>query len=375
MSMSQEEIESLMNGLDLDENDKSEEVVIEEDDSSNESVSNDDIDKLLAENNVEDSTDDTKSEEIPTEELHIDETPSEETKIKEESSSENNSNDLDDILSSIDDVKEDEEKDSKPVSSDDIDELLKDIDSSEENNDNSNELDNENSNEEDDENFDDILAGISGITESEVKKPEPENKTVNNKEDSADDDEEELVSKIDSGIFPLPAEPDTKVVNQLSQVANDSEEKASKIFDVLSYVLDDNNDIQKTVKNADEFLAKQAALLESLNKKFPNISIFDEHLKKTNEFKGELKGINSKIDAENMQIFEAMELMQFHDINRQKIERVMAVIRKLSIYLNNLFEDGGEHQEVVVAKHIHGDNTADVLDDDDLESLIAEFGN
>jgi hypothetical protein len=69
-----------------------------------------------------------------------------------------------------------------------------------------------------------------------------------------------------------------------------------------------------------------------------------------------------------------MELMQYHDINRQKIERVMSVIRKLSIYLNNLFEDEGSHDEIAVAKHIHGDNdTDDLMGDEDLESLISEF--
>ncbi len=76
----------------------------------------------------------------------------------------------------------------------------------------------------------------------------------------------------------------------------------------------------------------------------------------------------------NAEIFQAMELMQFHDINRQKIERVMAVIRKLTIYLNNLFEDQGNHQEIAVAKHIAGDtNTDDLMASDDLEALIAEF--
>ncbi|RXJ95607.1 hypothetical protein CRV00_03975 [Malaciobacter molluscorum] len=367
MSMSQEEIESLMNGLDLDENENSEEVVMEEDSSSAETISNDDIDKLLAETNIEDDKEDViTSEEIELPKEEDVEIPKKEVEdMKEETSEsttiETNNNELDDILSDINDVDSNE---SKPVSNDDIDDLLKDIDNDDKSN--------ESSTNEDEENFDDILSGISGITDS-APKSEPA-KTVKEK-NQVIDEEEELLSKIDSGIFPLPAENDTKVVNQLSQVANDSEEKASKIFDVLSYVLDDNNDIQKTIKNADEFLVKQNALLESLNKKFPNINIFNDHLSKANDIKKELNSINSKIEAENMQIFEAMELMQFHDINRQKIERVMAVIRKLSIYLNNLFEDEGSHQEIVVAKHIHGDNTADVLDDDDLESLIAEFGN
>ena len=79
-------------------------------------------------------------------------------------------------------------------------------------------------------------------------------------------------------------------------------------------------------------------------------------------------------NTEDSQIFQAMELMQFNDINRQKIERVMSVIRKLSLYLNNLFEDDGTSKDVAVAKHIHGDSSNDLIGDD-LDKLIAEFSN
>ena len=80
------------------------------------------------------------------------------------------------------------------------------------------------------------------------------------------------------------------------------------------------------------------------------------------------------INAEDSEIFQAMELMQFNDINRQKIERVMSVIRKLSSYLNNLFEDNSPQKDIAVAKHIHGDSTDDLIGDD-LDKLIAEFSH
>ena len=67
-----------------------------------------------------------------------------------------------------------------------------------------------------------------------------------------------------------------------------------------------------------------------------------------------------------------MELMQYHDINRQKIERVMAVIRKLSSYLNGIFEDDSDKPEVQIAKHISGDSN-ETVDEEDLESLISQF--
>ena len=52
----------------------------------------------------------------------------------------------------------------------------------------------------------------------------------------------------------------------------------------------------------------------------------------------------------------------------------MSVIRKLSLYLNNLFEEPNPGKDIVVAKHIHGDNSEDLIGDD-LDKLIAEFSN
>ena len=302
MSMSQEEIEALMNGLDV---------------SDNESASEEDVPSVEEE---ESSTEGTMSED-----------------------------DIADLIAQTDISGEEQQDETK----DDIESLI-----------------DNNSVAADEESIDDILAGIDGIADETESKPEV----------APDINKEELVKswtdeKIDQGVFPLPAEDNTKVVAQLSQVADDSEEKASKIFDVLSYILDENNEIQKKSKALDEFVSKQTLLLDSLTKKFPHISVFKSHLQSAQALAGAAKDISSRVDAENMQLFEAMELMQFHDINRQKIERVMSVIRKLSDYLNNIFEDDGAHKEVSVAKHIHGDNGSDIVGNDDLEALISEFAS
>ncbi len=196
-------------------------------------------------------------------------------------------------------------------------------------------------------------------------------------DDKSDRTEDEIVkdwtsSKINEGVFPFPAESDTKVVTQLSQVANDSEEKVSQIFDVLSLGLDNNNELRKAFKEYDSFITAETNLLVSLNNKFPNIKIFDEHLKNIHTVKDSLEKLKALLNDEDMHIFQGMELMQFNDINRQKIERVTSVIRKLSIYLNNLFEDDGKTTNLPMAKHIHGDETEDLVGDD-LDKLIAEF--
>lgn len=200
------------------------------------------------------------------------------------------------------------------------------------------------------------------------KKDEPENKSI---------DKDEIVkewssSKINEGVFPFPAENDTKVVSQLSQVANDSEEKVSQIFDVLSLALDNNNDIRKKIKGFEEIAVSQMAFLNLLCDKFPNVSQFNEQLEKINQLQLDLKDLKTLLDNEDVHIFQGMELMQFNDINRQKIERVMSVIRKLSLYLNNLFEEDSP-KDIPMAKHIHGDTDTEDLVGDDLDKLIAEF--
>ena len=297
MSMSQEDIESLMNGLDMP---------------------------------AQDSVETIKEEPIPEEKVNTEE-----------------------IEALLSQVEKNEDKDSlvSPASEKKISEigdLLNDI-------------------EDDDDLIDDIILE----NHSPVATPVQETVTKSSK---SDDDivKEWSSSKISEGVFPFPAENDTKVVSQLSQVANDSEEKVSQIFDVLSLTLDNNSDLRRRVKEYEEFILSQNKLLSSLSNKFPKIELFKQQLEKVKSFENSLKDLKTSIDEEDMHIFQGMELMQFNDINRQKIERVMSVIRKLSIYLNNLFEDDNP-RELPMAKHIHGDQDTEDLVGDDLDKLIAEF--
>lgn len=316
MSMSQEEIEALMNGLDAEDSSADESSneatpeTEEESVDSQEVMSEDDIAALIAQTQVANNQEEEVAHEIP---------------------------DIDQPL---------EEIDNSTVGQDDIDQLLNGIDVSEE------------------EVVEEILI--------------PEDNS--NKSSSVEIDTEAIArdwtdKRIQEGVFPMPVEKNTKVVEQLSQVANDSEEKATRIFDVLSYIMDENLVVQKNSKDLEEFVTSQINLLTTLSQKFPNIDVFQVQLDKAQSMQGKGSEIAAKVDSENMQLFEAMELMQFHDINRQKIERVMSVIRKLNDYLNGIFEDDSNYKEVAVAKHIHGDTNSELVGDDDLDALIAEFGS
>ena len=297
MSMSQEEIEALMNGADFE---------------------------------PEESVEDEQSDDVV------------------ESAEEDN---FDDILAGIDGISDDD-----PVAEDNFDDILAGIDgiSDDES------VETESTEEE---NFDDILAGIDGISDDELDQKTTEEVSTDTKEVDSNEDK-----------YPMPVENEHKVVNQLNEVAEDSEEKASQIFDVLSFILDENNEIQKYNKSMGTFVEKQIELLESLGAKFPNIDVFSDNLELAKNVLNESKELSNTVDGENNKVFEAMELMQYHDINRQKIERVMSVIKSLSTYLNGIFQDDSDKPAVQIAKHISGDDSSTV-EADDLEALISQFGN
>ncbi len=346
MSMSQEEIESLMNGLDFNEGESEEQT--KEEIESHESMSEDDINKLIEE----------------TEEVSV--TAVSPDVAKDES--------IDEILQNLESSEDESENISQEETN--IDDILKELDVNNADDDISEDkIIDEDIKENSitptpEENFDDILNSIEGIDEETVVEEVP---SVQEELETTSLEEDNLDYKISSGVFPFPVEEDTKVVNQLSAVANDSEEKATKIFDVLSNILDYNNAIQNDIQALSAFNEKQVAMLSSLSEKFPNINAFQENLEKANQMATYINDANEKINDGSTEIFQAMELMQYHDINRQKIERVMSVIRKLSTYLNNLFEDENNREEIAIAKHIHGDKNDDLVGDDDLEALIAEF--
>jgi chemotaxis regulatin CheY-phosphate phosphatase CheZ len=71
----------------------------------------------------------------------------------------------------------------------------------------------------------------------------------------------------------------------------------------------------------------------------------------------------------------AMDIMQFQDIHRQKIERVINIMRELLKYMNRIFEGKiDDAKRVSSARHLHGDNTKDLVEgEDDLDALIAQF--
>jgi chemotaxis regulatin CheY-phosphate phosphatase CheZ len=174
---------------------------------------------------------------------------------------------------------------------------------------------------------------------------------------------------------PPPPTNDHKVVHQLDEVTQDSERKAGEIFDILEQISTEAEEIESSGNEVKEDLERLKEVFEKLSTHFPNIATFKSELERVEGLISKLDGSEEKAQSINDQTMMAMDVMQYQDIHRQKIERVINVMRALSKYMNSLFEGQiADEKRVGSAVHIHGDNTDDVVGDDDIEALIASFG-
>ena len=127
---------------------------------------------------------------------------------------------------------------------------------------------------------------------------------------------------------------DNHLVSELGEVTQESELKATEIFDKLDAVLIKLEDLEKSPEKSADIIS----------------------------------------DTKNV-IFEIMSIMQYQDIHRQKIERVINTMRSISQLMSHTLDSVSPQSFAPSAKHISGDNdTTDLVGDDELEALIAQMG-
>ena len=175
--------------------------------------------------------------------------------------------------------------------------------------------------------------------------------------------------------WPLPATDENKMVHQLDDVTKESEEKASEIFDIIENISNDLMEKEENLSTVLEVLQSNVELFTTLSTKFPDVAAFSTQLEKNERALSEsniaLESLQSNGDA----IMNVMDIMQYQDIHRQKIERVINVMRALSKYMNTLFEGRIEDDKrVSSAQHIVGDTHNDLATTDDIEALLEQFG-
>ena len=175
---------------------------------------------------------------------------------------------------------------------------------------------------------------------------------------------------------PPPPTEDHKMVSQLDDVTRDSEVKAGEIFDKLEAVnnvlMDAESDISKIIP----VIESNIVLFEKLTAKFPKIEQFSKALEENKEAKEKLSALTNDAQMGEDEIMMAMDIMQYQDIHRQKIERVINVMRALSKYISLLFEGSvDDKNRVGSAVHIEGDEgTENLVTSEDIEAIIESLG-
>jgi hypothetical protein len=173
---------------------------------------------------------------------------------------------------------------------------------------------------------------------------------------------------------PPPPTSEHQMVHQLDEVTEDSEKKAGEVFDILEAISSEGDTIESGVSSVKNSLSSIEDTFKMLNEKFPNIEAFKTELENINTIQTQLEEVTGSAQNVVDQTMMAMDVMQYQDIHRQKIERVINVMRALSHYMNSLFAGKkDDDKRVGSAKHLEGDS-ADIVGEEDIEALIASFG-
>ncbi len=176
---------------------------------------------------------------------------------------------------------------------------------------------------------------------------------------------------------PPPPTSDHKMVQQLDDVTRESEQKATELFDNLDSINGFLMDGESAAGNAKNLAQKLAQTFSLLHEKFPNVNTFSEMIEASSELEKELDSITQASQNGQDVVMATMDMMQYQDINRQRIERVINVMRALSKYMNSLFESSvSDEKRVSSAVYIAGDNTSEnIVDNDEIEALIEQLGS
>ncbi|MCW8837852.1 MAG: chemotaxis protein [Thiovulaceae bacterium] len=175
--------------------------------------------------------------------------------------------------------------------------------------------------------------------------------------------------------WPLPATDENKMVHQLDDVTKESEEKASEIFDIIENISNELMEKEENINNTLEVVNSNIELFKKLTDRFPDVQTFKDQLAKNESALEDASIALEMLQTSGDDIMNVMDIMQYQDIHRQKIERVINVMRALSKYMNTLFESKiDDEKRVSSAQHIAGDTHNELASTDDIEALLEQFG-
>ena len=161
----------------------------------------------------------------------------------------------------------------------------------------------------------------------------------------------------------------------LNELKEEVDSKAGEIFDIIENISNELMEKEKDANKTIDTLTSNIELFKTLTQKFPDVAVFLTSLEQNEEALIAAQTIIETMQDSGDDIVNVMGIMQYQDIHRQKMERVINVMRALSKYMNTLFEGKiDDDKRVSSAQHIVGDTHNDIASDDDIEALLAQFG-
>ncbi len=183
-------------------------------------------------------------------------------------------------------------------------------------------------------------------------------------------------SRDTSHLWPLPSVDENKMVIQLDEVTRESEEKAVEIFDIIDGIYNELSEKEQKLTHIAEVLGGNIMLLEKLSLSFPEVKAFGNTLQKSRASLEEANKMFQNCQLNGDALLGCMDIFQYQDIHRQKIERVVNVMRSLSNYMNNLLDGKTkDSNRASSALHIAGDNNSTLVSNDEIEALLAQFAS
>lgn len=163
---------------------------------------------------------------------------------------------------------------------------------------------------------------------------------------------------------------DHRVVDKLDEITKESEEKVNQLFELLENAVSRIDAMDAELKKVKPYLDEHKKFMDLFVSAFPKASV-----KKNYEYFSNVLKIFDEIQKTHEElknyIFDSMDLLQFQDITRQKIEKVISVIQALHEYLNNWFASGSKVR-ARVAKTIADESQKPQIDQE-VDDIVNSF--
>lgn len=223
--------------------------------------------------------------------------------------------------------------------------------------------------------LDELDSDVSG---AEITQDKSLSEEMRYNKETKEDDDSATTYRMDANKSwpPPPPTEEHKMVTQLDDVTRDSEIKATEIFDKLESMSGALMSMHTDFAQVSSVLNSNIALFGRLTEKFPSISQFENALDDNKNAKEKIETLIASTQSAEDEVMMVMDIMQYQDIHRQKIERVINVMRALSKYISLLFEGSiDDNKRVGSAVHIAGDeSTDDLVTSEDIEAIIDSLG-